>query len=335
MNQQRIASTIVATAIVAGALILFNCQAARAAGPELKLEARIPLGAVHGRIDHFAFDSESGRLFLAELGNNSVSIIDVHKLRFVRRIEGRREPQGLAFDHATGTLFVANAGDGSLRLFKVPDFKSVGTIELGDDADNIRTDASSVRMVIGYGGGGLAVVDGGSGKRIADIPLKAHPEGFQIEPSLKRIFVNVPDAREVAVVDQVAGKQIDSWALPPGSGANFPLALDEHEQRVIVGLRNPPTLLVLNNHDGTQIAALDMCGDADDVFADQGRIYVSCGEGFLDIFNSLEGGYVRVQHLSTARGARTSLLVPSLGKLFLAVPAQTSGPAEVWVFTVR
>ncbi|MGZ3341061.1 MAG: YncE family protein, partial [Reyranella sp.] len=106
----------------------------------LVLEAKIPLGAVAGRIDHFAFDPDRQLLFVAELGNDSVGIVDVKERRVVHRLSALREPQGTAWHPATSTLYVANAGDGSVRLFQGPDFTPAGRIDLGDDADNIRID---------------------------------------------------------------------------------------------------------------------------------------------------------------------------------------------------
>src|SRR5882672_2864247 len=109
--------------------------------PPLLLEAKIPLGAVVGRIDHFAFDADRQLLFVAELGNDSVGIVDLKERKVLHRLSALREPQGVAYHPATGTLYVTNAGDGSVRLYQGPNFTPAGRIELGDDADNIRIDS--------------------------------------------------------------------------------------------------------------------------------------------------------------------------------------------------
>ena len=135
--------------------------------PPLVLEARIPLGAVAGRIDHFAYDLTRRLLFVAELGNDSVAVVDLEKRAVVHRIGGLSTPQGLAYHAATNTLYVANGGDGSLRLFQGGDFAPLGRIELGSDADNIRIDPVRDRIIVGYGKGALAVVDPAQGRRRA------------------------------------------------------------------------------------------------------------------------------------------------------------------------
>ena len=82
---------------------------------QLTLETKIPLGDVSGRIDHFSYDPTDRLLFVAELGNDSVGIVDLKDGK-VRHLTGLREPQGVAWHAATRTLYVANAGDGSVRL---------------------------------------------------------------------------------------------------------------------------------------------------------------------------------------------------------------------------
>ena len=178
---------------------------------------------------------------------------------------------------------VASAGDGTLRRYAGADFASLGVTNLGDDADNVRLDAKTGQVVVGYGDGALALVDAASGKKNGDIVLAAHPELFRIEADGRRIFVNVPKAHEVAVVDRDAGKQVASWKVD--GRENFPMALDEAGGRLLIVDRNPPELLVFDTGSGERVARLATCGDADDVFWDakRQRVYVSCGEGFLDV----------------------------------------------------
>jgi DNA-binding beta-propeller fold protein YncE len=143
----------------------------------------------------------------------------------ISRIPGLKEPQGVGYDPSTDKLYVANAGDGSVQLFEGNDYKSAGQIALGSDADNIRVDAATNRIFIGYGSGALAIIDPATRSKVGDIPLKAHPEAFQIDPDTSQIFVNVPDLGGIAVVDRVSQMQIGKWPVSDRS-ANFPMALD-------------------------------------------------------------------------------------------------------------
>ncbi len=296
----------------------------------LEVEARIPLGPVSGRIDHMAFDAGRGRLFVAELGNDSVGVVDLAARQVVHRIAGLKNPQGVGYVPSLDLLLVANATDGSVRLYRGADYAAAGRIDLGDDADNIRVDPDSNRVYVGYGGGALALIDPAAARKLADIPLQAHPESFQLDRKSHRIYVNLPDTRAIAVADP-DGKQVTSWPMRIGVG-NFPMALRDDAQHVIAVFRHPARLGVFAMADGAQVAAPQSCGDADDVFHDakRHRVYVSCGDGFVDVF--ADDGYRRVAHIRTVTGARTSLFVPEIDRLLLAVRASGGGPAEIWVF---
>jgi YVTN family beta-propeller protein len=301
-------------------------------GP-LQLESKIPLGEVSGRIDHMAVDLKRQRLFVAELGNDSLGVIDLANRKLIRTISGLKEPQGVGYEPSTDTVYVANAGDGSVRLFEGSDYNAAGRIELGSDADNIRIDAVAKRVFIGYGNGALAIIDPATHSKIGDVPLTAHPESFQIDPDTNQIFVNVPDARGIAVVDRVSQTQIAKWPLAD-QGANFPMALDHLRRKVLVIFRDPAELGVFSMTDDKLIATTETCGDADDLFIDakRSRVYVSCGSGFLDVLEANEAAYRRIARIPTVSGARTSLFVPELDRLLVAVRTSTAEPAAIWVF---
>ena len=288
----------------------------------LVLERAIALKGVTGRIDHLAVDLARKRLFVAELGNGTVDMIDLAAGNVTRRIEGLKEPQGLAYAPAADMLAVASAGDGSVRLFRGAELSPAGKVDLGDDADNIRLDARTGNFVVGYGSGGLAVIDPAKASLLSRIPLPAHPEGFQLDPASRRAFVNVPDAQQIAVVDMNAGRQTASWRLPD-LGANFPMALDTAQAAVAVVFRNPARLVIVDTDTGKPTSTLKTCGDADDVFFDakRRRVYVSCGDGTVDAWQQDGPIYRRLSLFKTTSGARTSLFVPDLDRLFVAARA--------------
>jgi DNA-binding beta-propeller fold protein YncE len=299
----------------------------------LLLEAKIPLGKVSGRTDHFAIDLERRRLFVAELGNNSVGVIDLNKGELIRNIAGLKEPQGVAYEKSTDTLFVASAGDGSLRLFRGAELANAGRIELGEDADNIRVDKNGRKVFVGYGAGALAVIDPATRTKLASIPLPAHPESFQLDSSAARIFVNLPEVRQIAVVNIPARKVSATWPMKEGE-ANFPMAIDRAGEHVLAVFRKPASLVAFSMGNGLVSAKVDTCGDADDIFIDpeRDRVYVSCGEGFIDVFESRTGDYKDLGRVKTVAGARTSFFAPELDRLFVGVRATPSEDAAVWVF---
>jgi hypothetical protein len=288
----------------------------------LVVDRMIALKDVTGRIDHMAIDLARGRLFVAELGNGTLDVVDLAGAKVIHRIEGLKEPQGVGYAPRADMLAVASGGDGSVRLFHAADLSPAATVSLGDDADNVRFDSRTGTLVVGYGSGGLAVIDPTTARLVRRIKLPAHPEGFQLDPNGSRAFVNLPDARQIAVVDMEAGRQTASWPLPDAR-ANFPMAFDETQAVVAIGFRTPPRLILFDGNRGSPISSLPSCGDADDVFFDtrRRRVYVSCGEGVVDVWQQEANAYRRLGSIETSSGARTSLLVPELDRLFVAARA--------------
>jgi sugar lactone lactonase YvrE len=312
--------------------VLINATAMAAEPAPLSIEAKIALPGIKGRIDHLALDLAEQRLFVAALGNGSVEVVDLKSRQRVRSMTGFDEPQGVALLPRTQTLFVASGGDGSVRALPLNDLAASHRIDLGDDADNVRIDREQHFVYVGYGNGALAVIDAVNPRKVADIRLDAHPESFQLESSGPRIFVNVPDANQIAVVDRSTRKQIASWTTHD-LHANFAMAFDESQQRLLVVFRRPAMVGVFDVTNGKEVARIETCGDVDDIFLDSKRrwIYVACGEGFVDVLAERAGGYVRVGRLPTSPGARTAIFSADLDRLFVAARASGSQSAAIWV----
>ncbi len=301
----------------------------------LTLERTISLGTVTGRIDHFGFDAEGGRLFVAALGNDTVEVVDLKQGKVVHSLTGLSEPQGISFAAESNRLFVANGGDGTLRIFDGTTYAPTRSLALGDDADNVRYDATARQILVGCGNGSLATVDAASGKTVADIPVSAHPESFQLEKSGVRVFVNVPRAHQIAVIDRPQNKIVAVWPIS-SAGANFPMALDESTHRLFVACRSPACLLVLNTTTGREVARFDLHGDCDDLFFDEARhrVYASCGEGFIDVFTRVDADhYILKEAVATIAHARTCYFDGQL--VYLAVPRRGELPAEIRCYRVN
>ena len=306
---------------------------ADSAAPPLVLERRISLAGVAGRIDHMAYDARRGRLLVAELANGSLDVIDIAAARGLHRITHLTEPQGVAYAPVADAILVA-CGDGTVRFFRADDFTPLGTIALGDDADDVALTADGSRVVVGFGEGGLAVIDPVQRAVTATVRLPAHPEAFRIDARTDRAFVNVPGAREVAVVDLASARHIARWKYA-GLDANFPMALDDTRGVLAVVFRSPPRLVMLDAATGDVIARQPTCQDADDVFFDPARhrLYVSCGDGHIDVAR-WDGSALRpLARIATAPGARTSLFVPGRDRLFVAARASWSlSDAAILIF---
>lgn len=305
--------------------------------PALRLEATIPLPKVDGRIDHMARDRRHDRLFVAALGNGTLEVVDVSINRFVKSVPGLKEPQGVVCLEDAGEVCVADGELGTVEVFDAVALEKTVSVKVGADADNLRYDPRSRFLYVGVESGALAIVDTKTWKVVAKIALGGHPESFQFDAETKRAFVNVPAKRAIEVVDVELREVVDTWPMAEAAD-NFAMAIQGADRRLFVACRQPAKLLVLNPRDGRAMDALDLCGDTDDVFLDEasGRVYATCGEGFVDVFFRGEtGAYERGERIATAPGARTGLYSPGDERLYLAVPHKGEQGAEIRVYDTR
>lgn len=329
---------ILATSVAAFGLIpprVFDASTTEE--PKLALEATIELPGVGGRIDHLAIDLARRRLFVAALGNNSLEVVDLDTKKRLKSVGGIAEPQGVLYLPEEDRVAVACGGSGELAVFHAGTLDPVAKVKVGADADNVRWDPMTKLVYVGYGEGGLAIVDAKTWKVVGDVALGGHPESFQFDAKTGRAFVNVPSKREIAVVDLEMRKVVETWPVKEAE-SNFPMEIQGADRRLFIACRNPAKLLVLDPSNGRTFDALPLSGDADDVFLDEasGRLFVSCGEGSIDVFErGAKGAYAPAGKVGTAAGARTCLYSPVEEKLFLAVPHRGDQPAQIRVYDAR
>jgi DNA-binding beta-propeller fold protein YncE len=322
------------------ALLVASCGciiAAHAEKKTFKLERTIPLPGVEGRIDHFALDPSGERLFVCALGNNTVEVLDLRKAERIHSITRLGAPQGIVYIPELDRLFVANDKAGIFKIYDGKSFQEISELSFKDDADNVRYDDATKKIYVGFGSGGIAIVNAPDGKQMGSIKLSAHPEAFELESNGRRIFVNVPNSRHVAVIDREKGQVVTTWKTDLAFG-NFPMALDEANHRLFVGCRLPSKLVVLNTESGEVVAKIDISGDPDDVFYDskRHRIYAICGAGKIDVIEQIDPQtYKTSTKIDTAEGARTGLFVPKRDTLFVAVPHRGSQRAEIRCYAVE
>src|SRR5438552_4348281 len=252
----------------------------------LKLTKTIPLPGVKGRFDHFAADVQSKRLFVAALGNNTLEVIDLAKGKRLKSISGLHKPTGVVYLPEVNQIGVANGDDGTFKLFDGASYELLNNLSGLDDADNVRRDPKTKLIYVGYGGGALAILDSTGQQRVGEVKLPAHPESFQLESNGSHIFVNVPDAKQVAVINREKRDLSAKWPMEKCQ-ANFPMALDETNHRLFVGCRRPARLVAFDTGTGKSVTDLAISGDTDDLFYDAAlkRIYISCGKGFIVVID--------------------------------------------------
>jgi hypothetical protein len=183
------------------AVSLQSCKSQPSFGAHhMQLIRTIVLPEVKGRIDHMDVNLKDQILYVAALGNNSLEVVNLNTGKIVYSIKGLLEPQGVGYIPQTREILVANAGNGDCYFYSAQNFEKTGSLHLKSDADDVRYDSNTKKLYVGYGEGGIAVIEAESHKQLADIKLQVHPESFQIDQKLNLLFVNLLDAKMVGAV---------------------------------------------------------------------------------------------------------------------------------------
>jgi len=293
----------------------------------------IPLLHVKGGFDLMAIDLAGRRLFLNAEDNNTTEVIDLAAGRLAHTITDGTEPKWVVYRPELRRLYIAN-GTGAVRVYDSETFAFQRAIQFREKANNLRFDPQTRELFVGVGKtfGAIGVVDTRKDSITAEIPLANFPKQFELDGN--RIYVNVPEANHVAVIDRKLKKVVATWPVAAAKD-NVPMALDRASHRLFVGCE-PGKLAVLDTVTGQPVATVDIAPEPDGIYFDAKRrqLYVSCGDGSLDVIRQKDADhYEPAGRVPTAKGAATSLFVPELERLFLAVPQRDGQTAELRVYS--
>jgi DNA-binding beta-propeller fold protein YncE len=321
------------------------CEARSDKAAPLHLLRAVPLPEFSGDFDHFAVDEKGGRLFLAGEDHKTVEVFDLKTGRRLKSIEGFGTPHSIIYLPETDRILVTDGGKGTLQVLRGADYGVVAHVDDLAGADSMKLDAAEEIVYVVTGGKDVPLdysflvgIDLKTMKKVKELRIESnHVEAFTLESSSSRLFVNITDKHEVAVVDRKAMKEIARW--PIGSQAdNSPMAYDERHHQLLIVCRKPGTLVVMDADSGKVAARLPAAERSDDIAfdAEKGRVYVPGGEGYISVFQQKTADkYELVAKVTSEPGAKTCLLVPSLARFFVAVsPGETKASAKVLTFEV-
>ena len=310
----------------------------------LTLVQTVRLPGVTGKFDHFAIDLAGKRLFAAATGNHSVEVIGLATGKVEQSITGLGKPHGLFWEDSTQKLYVADGSLAQLLVFtgsSNAQLTLAGTLKLSDDADDMAYNPTNHLLFVGHGGSDaanpprIAVVDTKNFSLKSDIPVAAHPEALDIDMQSQRIFANIADSSEIALLDGNGKAETGTWKLANASH-NVPLAYDVEDHVLYVACRAPATLLALDGATGKEISRISTGEGADDLFYDPSsrRVYVISGAGEVDVYEADSNSALHsLGVIHTAAGAKTALFVPSQSRLYVGLPDAGGKPAEIRIYS--
>jgi hypothetical protein len=310
--------------LVAGLLLTLDAGLAADGEPAtLQLLQTIRLKGATGRLDHLAIDGKHARLFVANLSNNSLDIVDLKAGKLLKQIPGQKKIQGIAYAPDLDRIYVGNGVGGQCNVFDGKDYKLLKSIPL-PGADNVRYLASRRLIYVGHAEKALSVLDAQTYEVKARIALPGQPEGFQLESKRPRLYLNTVQPTRLVVVDTDKNEVLHRYPLRLADRA-YPMAVDEAHHRLFIGCRNKPSIVVMDSETGKEVTSIAIPEDIDDLFYDASnkRLYASCGAGALAVVRQRDADhYETLETIPTVKLARTCFFDPAGGRLYLVLPRQ-------------
>jgi DNA-binding beta-propeller fold protein YncE len=333
--------TKIATAIVLSFLCGFAANAQT--GVPLTLSKTISLPGVVGGFDHFAIDLSGDVLFAAAKDNHTVEAVNLKTGKVIQTIAGLQKPHGLAWVPAAHRLYVADGKLAQLKVYQGNPLKVSGALKLSDDADDMVYDEQNGMLYVGHGGSNaanparVAVVNTKDFALAANLHVAAHPEALDLDEQGQRVFANIADAAQVAVIDTRTNAVVDTWTLKDASD-NTPLAYDAEHQILFIACRKPAVLLALDANTGKEISRLPADAGADDLFYDASlhRVYVITGAGQVDVYAiDAEKHFSSLGKITTEHGAKTGLFVSAQNLLYVGIPGVSGNSAQIRIYATN
>jgi DNA-binding beta-propeller fold protein YncE len=325
---------LLALVIFAAAEILPNSPVGAAAMQDYNLAASLKVGG-DGGWDYVTLDS-AGRLLYVTRSTHTM-VVDVATGKPIGDIPGMRLAHGVALVPDAGRGFISDGKDGSVIIFDLKTGVTLGKVTAAPDADSIIYDPASRHVLVLCGDAHRMIaiapdVNPKGGKADAAVDLGGSPE-YAVADGQGKVFVNINDQNEVAVIDTHVMKVIARWPLGPGQRPTG-LSMDRATRRLFVGCRNRE-LVIMNADDGKVLADFPIGAGVDATAFSNGLVLASCADGTLTVVREVTPQkFEAVQTLRTEPGARTMAVDDPRGTVYLPTADLTPAPVAT-VFNPR
>ena len=314
--------------------------------PSVKLIQSVDLPGYSGDFDHFAVDFDRNRLLLAAEDHGTLEIFDLKTSAHLRSVDGFGNPHSILVRKGSPTVLVTDSEKQGATLRDADTYARKQPVPLTPGSDTSKYDAAANVLYVVTGGkdvdmktANLEAVNPDTGAKIGSITFEDnHVEAMAFVEDDPRLFINLTQTNQIAVVDRRNLKLLATWPVTAAK-QNAMVAFDPDQHRLYVVCRDPGTVVVMNSDTGAIVATQPAPLRSDELQYDREkhRLYVPGGEGYMGIYDTVDADHLKlVEKVSTAPGAKTGLLVTSLHRLFLAVsPGESKATAKVLTYEVE
>ena len=268
-----------------------------------------------GGWDYIAVNPNSNKLYLSH--GTQVNILDKATGDSLGVIPNTTGVHGIAFNNALGKGYTSNGRINTVTVFDLKTNAVLSQIATGENPDAIMYDAFSKKVITCNGRSkDLSIIDAATEKVVATIPVGGKPE-TAVSDNAGKLFVNIEDKNEIAVIDLSTNTVINCWSLAPGDGPSG-LEIDVATKRLFSTCDK--LLVVMDATNGKIIDKLPIGNGTDGAAFDPATklVFTSNGEGTVTVVKEVSANEFKViDNVPTKKGARTICIDVSTHKLYL------------------
>lgn len=268
------------------------CSHSSKAGPlPLRAVRDVPLPGHTTRWDYESLDPKTHHLFIAHLGDSTVTVFDTQAQTVVADIADVSHVHGVLAVPEVDRVYASATGTDEVVAIDAKTLKIIARVPAGDYPDGMAYAPTVHKLYVSDEHGGTdTVIDVRTNTRVATIPLGGEVGNTQYDPVSKHIFANVQTRKQLVEIDPTTDQVIARIDLP-GAAGNHGLLIDPEERLAFIACEGNSTLLVLEMTTHRVIASFKVGANPDVLAFDPGLgwLYVAGESGIVSVFKVQSG----------------------------------------------
>ena len=295
----------------------------------LKTVVDIPLTGGTTRLDYQSLDSASGRLYIAHLGSDLMTVFDVNKQTVVGDVKDLKRVHGVLAVPELHRVYASATGTNELAVIDDQSLAIVARAPAGDYPDGIAYASKENKIYVSdLHGKSDTVIDGKTNQRLTSIPLGGGAGNSQYDSVSDRILVTVDGREELAEIDPSSDQVTARYPLTGCKGSHG-LLIDGEKRLAFAACEENSKLVVFDLQSKKAVATLTVGADPDVLAFDAGlrRLYVSAESGAITIFDEKDRSLQKVFEGFFAANAHSVAVDPRTHRVYW--PLQNVGGKPV------
>jgi DNA-binding beta-propeller fold protein YncE len=294
----------------------------------LRVLTDVPLTGGTTRFDYQSFDSSSGRLYIAHLGSDLMTVFDVNKQMVIGDVKDLKRVHGVLAVPALHRVYASATGTNELAVIDDQNLSIVARVPAGDYPDGIAYASKANKIYVSdLHGKTDTVIDAKTNQRVTTIALGGGAGNSQYDSGADRIFVTVDGREELAEIDPNTDQVVAKYPLTGCKGSHG-LLIDSEHRLAFAACEDNSKLVVFDLETKKATATLSVGADPDVLAFDPGlhRLYVSAESGVIAIFDERDRGLQKVGEGMFAPNAHSVAVDPSTHRIYFPLQNMNGKP---------